>query len=104
MSSGMIARETAMSVIEDGRQLVQDFLAPERRSISSRLDALEKRYESLDRKVEQVDARAEKRSDEFLKHFEKRHDEVMAAIAKAADYNSLLAHLAKLEAKDKLSE
>ena len=32
-----------MSVIEDTRKLIQDFLAPELRSISARLDALEQR-------------------------------------------------------------
>lgn len=45
-----------MSIVEDVRQVFQDFLAPELRAISARLDALEKtvsaRMESLERTME----------------------------------------------------
>lgn len=51
-----------MSVIEDIRNVLQDFLAPELRAISARLDALEK-------KVDANEARAET-----------RHSEVMAGL------------------------
>ena len=75
-----------MSVIEDSRKLVQDFLAPELRSIAVRLDALEKRIDGVDKKVDEVDRRAEK-----------RHDEVMSAIGRLADYNALRDRVARLE-------
>ncbi len=78
-----------MSVIEDSRKVMQDFLAPELRGISARLDALEKRYESLDRKIDEVERRAEK-----------RHDEVMSAIGRLADYNAIRDRVARLEAKE----
>ena len=48
-----------MSVIDDSRKVLQDFLAPELRAIAVRLDALEKRFDSLDKKVDDVDRRAE---------------------------------------------
>lgn len=51
-----------MSVIDDTRKVLQDFLAPELRAISARLDALEKRFDDSERRAD------------------KRHDEVMAAI------------------------
>ena len=56
-----------MSVIEDSRKILQDFLAPELRAIAARLDALE-------RKVDDNERRAEK-----------RHDEVMSSIRQVLD-------------------
>ena len=94
-----------MSVIEDSRKLVQDFLAPELRSIASRLTALEDRYNSLDRKVDQVDDWAEKRHEAalgFLRDSEdrssKRHAEVMDAIARTNEVNFLRERIVRLEA------
>jgi hypothetical protein len=78
-----------MSVIEDSRKVMQDFLAPELRAISARLDALEQRYGSLDHKIDEVDRRAEK-----------RHDQLMSAIAGLADYTSIRERVARLEARD----
>jgi hypothetical protein len=47
-----------MGVIEDTRQLVQDFLAPELREIRVRLDAMEEmnrvRFESTTQRLEQI--------------------------------------------------
>ena len=60
-----------MSVIDDTRKVMQDFLAPELRAISTRLDALEKRYEDSDRRAE------------------RRHDEVLSAIARVSEVTSL---------------
>jgi hypothetical protein len=75
--------EPAMSVIDDTRKVMQDFLAPELRAISVRLDALERRFEDSDRRAE------------------RRHDEVLAAIAKISDITELRERLARLEAKDR---
>jgi hypothetical protein len=36
-----------MSAIEDMRQLLQDFIAPELRAISTRLDAIDQRFEAM---------------------------------------------------------
>ena len=72
-----------MSVIEDTRKVMQDFLAPELRAISTRLDALEKRYEDSDRRAE------------------RRHDEVLSAIARMSDITSIRERLARLEASDR---
>ncbi len=69
-----------MGVIEDSRKLVQDFLAPELRAISVRVEALEK-------KVDEVDGRAEKRHvvalakiDDVERRTEKRHAEILGVI------------------------
>ena len=78
-----------MGVIEDTRKVLQDFLAPELRAITSRLDALEKRVEGIDKKIDEVDRRAEK-----------RHDEVLSAIRGMQDWTSIQERLARLESRD----
>jgi hypothetical protein len=89
-----------MSVIEDSRKVLQDFMAPELRGIAARLDALEKRGDSLDRKIDEVDRRAEKRHDQLIQLSEKRHDEVMGVIRQVVDWTSVQQRLARLESKD----
>ena len=79
-----------MSVIEDTRKVMQDFLAPELRAISVRLDALEKQLNGVDKRFEDSDRRAEK-----------RHDEVLTAIARMSDISDLRERLARLEATDR---
>jgi hypothetical protein len=48
----------AMSVVEDVRQVLQDFLAPELREIRTRLDAMDEinriRYENLSQRLELI--------------------------------------------------
>ena len=71
-----------MSVIEDSRKVVQDFIAPELRAISARLDPLEKKFDENERRAE------------------KRHDDVMASIRQVIDWSSLQQRLARLESKE----
>ena len=78
-----------MSVIEDSRKVLQDFLAPELRAIAVRLEALEKQIDGVDRKIDDVDRRAEK-----------RHDTVMMALGRLVDYNELRERLVRLESKE----
>jgi hypothetical protein len=75
-----------MSVIDDTRKVMQDFLAPELRAITTRLDALEKRFEDSDRRAE------------------RRHDEVLSAIARMSDISSIRERLARLEASERPSQ
>ena len=72
-----------MSVIEDTRKVMQDFLAPELRAISVRLDALERRFEDSDRRAE------------------KRHDEVLSRIDRVSEISDIRERLARLEAADR---
>ena len=85
-----------MSVIEDSRQILQDFMAPELRAISARLDALEKRIDGVDKRFDTTD----RKIDEVDRRAEKRHDEVMGAMRQLVDYNSIQQRLARLESKD----
>lgn len=74
-----------MRVIEDVRNVLQDFLAPELRAIGTRLDALEKN-------VDANEARAEK-----------RHGEVMSGLRQITDYTTVLDRLSKFEARQSVS-
>ena len=74
-----------MGAIEDTRKIMPDFLAPELRSISARLDTLEKRIDGVNHKIDDVDRRAEK-----------RYDSVMMALGRLMDYNEIRERLARL--------
>ncbi len=54
-------RVESLSAVEDVRKAIQDFLAPELRTITARLDAIEKimqvRFESMDVKFASVDVK-----------------------------------------------
>jgi hypothetical protein len=41
-----------MSVVEDVRQVLQDFLAPELREIRTRLDTIDKRLDGQDKRID----------------------------------------------------
>jgi hypothetical protein len=86
-----------MSVIEDTRKLLQDFLAPELKEFSVRLDLLEKRFDerfaALEQRVTADFQSAEKVSAE-------RHSQLMQAITRLADYYELRDRLSRLEARE----
>ena len=62
----------AMSVVEDLRTALQDFISPELRELKTRVDDLEKNMESgfahVDRRFEQVD----RRFDDLTRHLDHR--------------------------------
>jgi tetrahydromethanopterin S-methyltransferase subunit G len=114
-----------MSVIEESRKVMQDFLAPELRAISARLDALEKRLEDsgrhadkrlddLTKRVEAAAHHADSRHIDLVKRLDgidhrgdrmedkadRRHQEIMQAILKMIDIAAVNERLAKLEAKN----
>ena len=74
-----------MSVIDDVRQALQDFLAPELRAITATIDALEKvmnaRFDLVDQKFASVDVK-----------FESIHKEIQA-LGKSLDIERRLAAL-----------
>jgi SMC interacting uncharacterized protein involved in chromosome segregation len=70
-----------VGVVEETRQVVQDFLAPELRAISARLDALEKTVSANER------------------HAEQRHDAVLQAIQQLSNYQVVIERLARFEAQ-----
>ncbi len=96
-----------MSVIEDTRKVMQDFLAPELRAISARLDSLEKRIDGFDKRFDKIDSRFEKIDSRFERvdgkledadrKADRRHDEMMAAVAQMIEITMLRERVARLE-------
>ena len=71
-----------MSVVEDVRTVIQDFLAPELRELKARVEALEDKVDANERRAE------------------RRHDEVLSAIRQIADYQALAQRVARLESRE----
>jgi len=71
-----------MSVVEDVRTVLQDFLAPELRELKARVEALEDKVDANERRAE------------------RRHDEVLSAIRQIADYQALAQRVARLESRE----
>lgn len=92
-----------MSVIEDVRQALQDFLAPELRAITARIDALEKvmiarfdlvdqKFASVDQKFASVDVKFDSKFDSVDVKFDSIHKEIQA-LGKSLDIERRLAAL-----------
>ena len=91
-----------MGVVEETRQALQDFLAPELRSIDARLGALEKRMDGFDKRMDGLDKRMDgfdKRMVGFDAKLDRNHSELMGAIHRVENYTAVLERLARLEAK-----
>ncbi len=119
------ASETRMGIIEETRQLLQDFVAPEMRSLDARMSALEEKIESLktnveqqigaldakldrqigaldaklDRQVDALNAKLDRQVDAINAKADKNHTEVMDAIRRMEAYHLLAERLARLESK-----
>ncbi|HME31715.1 MAG TPA: hypothetical protein VKG65_03075 [Terriglobales bacterium] len=76
-----------MSVVEDVRNALQDFLTPELRELKARVDAVEQQVQKLDGAMHEQFQRAEHRADdrfdfiqgqfqEAERRAERRHDEM----------------------------
>jgi len=99
-----------MGFIEEGRQLIQDFVTPEIRSLDARLSSLEKRVESLDASVgkrfDSVDRRLDSFKTEVDKHFGSREGkidrnqaQVLETLHRMENYSHVLERPARLETK-----
>jgi hypothetical protein len=103
------ANEEDMSVIEDTRRLLQDFLAPELRELSARVSSLEERmnarFESLeermDNRFESLEERMDSRFDAAERIASERYAQTMQAIAKLADVYELRERVARIEARER---
>ena len=95
-----------MGFIEEGRQLIQDFVTPEIRSLDARLTAVENRLESLDGKVDKrfdsVDKRFEtvdRRFDSLEGKMDRNQVQVLETLHRMENYSHILERLARLESK-----
>jgi tetrahydromethanopterin S-methyltransferase subunit G len=81
-----------MGMIEEGRQLFQDFVAPEIRAIEARLDTIEKQVASLD-------AKTDKRTDRLESKIDRNQTQLMHTLHRMENYTQVLERLARLESK-----
>ena len=95
-----------MGFIEEGRQLIQDFVTPEIRSLDARLTTVEKRLESLDAKVDKRFDSVDKRFEAVDRRFEsldnkmdRNHAQVLDTLHKMENYGHVPERLARLESK-----
>jgi hypothetical protein len=61
--------------------------------VDHRLGGIDHRFERVDQKLDGID----RKFDDVERRAEKRHDEVLGAIARMSDYSSILERLARLE-------
>jgi len=96
-----------MSVIEDTRKLLQDFLAPELRELSARVDALEERMnarfdaaeKTMDARFKELDTRfkgIDARVDSAERLGSERHAQTIQAIGRLADMYALSERVARI--------
>jgi len=81
-----------MGFVEEGRQLIQDFVTPEVRLLDARLAAVEKRLELLD-------ARVDKRFDSLEGKIERNQAQVLDTLHRMENYSHILERLARVESK-----
>jgi tetrahydromethanopterin S-methyltransferase subunit G len=88
-----------MGFIEEGRQLLQDFVTPEIRAIEVRLDAVEKQVAALDAKMDKRFDAADKRFDSLEAKMERNQAQVIDEIRRMENYAAMMERLARLESK-----
>jgi hypothetical protein len=76
-----------MGFIEQGRQLIQDFVTPEIRSIDTRLIAVEKRIESLDASNDKRFTMLDTRVEKVQTTLETKIEKVQPKLEKKIDHN-----------------
>jgi tetrahydromethanopterin S-methyltransferase subunit G len=92
-----------MGFIEEGRQLFQDFVAPEIRAIETRLDAIEKQVDSLDAKIDrnqtQLEAKIDRSQAELDAKIDRNQTQVLDTLHRMENYTLVMERLARLEGK-----
>ncbi len=81
-----------MGFIEEGQQLIQDFVTPEIRLIDARLTAVEKHLELLDAKLGRVQTVLESK-------MEQDQAQVLDTLHRMENYSHVLEGLARVESK-----
>jgi phage shock protein A len=59
-----------MSVVEDVRQVLQDFLAPELRALSAKIDAIDQKVSSLESRIDSQSDKTDSRFQSMDNHFQ----------------------------------
>ncbi len=79
-----------MSVVEDVRNVLQDFLTPELRELKARIDAVEQQVQKLEGVMQDQFQQVERRA-------QQRHEDMMFALRQGMEVRSLAERLAAVE-------
>ena len=88
-----------MSVVEDLRKVLQDFLAPEMREVKARLDGIDKRLDQVDSRFDQVERRASERHTEILDAIRASDARMDRRVETIVDFTQIREKVAVLEAE-----
>ncbi len=88
-----------MGFIEEGRQLIPDFVTPEIRSLEVRIDAVEKKIDSLEARMDKRFDGIEKRLEGWDARMERNQTQIMDTLHRMESYHQLAERVAKIESK-----
>lgn len=74
-----------MTILEDTRQLIQDFLASELRAIGAQLTAIDVRLDAIDKRLDHMEARLDRMDARFDKLDEQLKSDSLRAEARIND-------------------
>lgn len=88
-----------MGFIEEGRQLIQDFVAPEIRALEVRIDAVEKKIDALDTRMEKRFEGIDRRFEAMDAKLDRNQNQIMDTLHRMENYHQLAERVAKIESK-----
>ena len=88
-----------MGFIEEGRQLIQDFVTPEIRAIEVKIDAVEKKIDALEARIDKRFETVERRFDATDAKIERGLDQVTDSLRRMEIQSQILERLARRESK-----
>jgi tetrahydromethanopterin S-methyltransferase subunit G len=88
-----------MGLIEEGRQLIQDFVAPEIRALEVRIDAVEKKIDSLEARMEKRFDAVDREFDSMDGKMDRNQSQIMDSLHRMENYHQLAERIAKIESK-----
>jgi predicted RNase H-like nuclease (RuvC/YqgF family) len=89
-----------MGFIEEGRQLMPDFVTPEIRAIDARLSPFEKRVEKLDARVERGFEMVDRKFEALESKMDRNQAQVLETLHRMENYSHVPERLARLESKN----
>jgi len=87
-----------MGAIDDVRNVMQDFLAPELRELRVRIDSVERHVEELQGSTQELQGSMQEQFLQAERRAEKRHEDMMFLIRQGPEVRSLAAVEEKLRA------
>jgi len=88
-----------MSVVEDVRNALQDFLSPEIRELKVRIEAVERKVDDLKGSMQEQFRQVQDQFQQAERRAERRHDEMSFLIRQGLEFKNLAERVAAIEEK-----